>query len=187
MTILFLSGSSGENKALGKEWVFKNIHCGTGRNGVRGKKREGWMSGAADSGDMKFKDWEKQKQGIPVLLNVMKTSCKKLLSGVDVTYFYSSTLWYNLSLHLAGGNGPVIFQVCWQRLPRVNICHFPEWTMPFRFWVTSCYAPSEPVPWTPGAPRGSAPDSSSTILRILHHPSRCADSCWYSFLDLTEM
>lgn len=42
MTILFFSGSLGYNKALGKEWVFKNIHCGIGRNGERGKK-EGRM------------------------------------------------------------------------------------------------------------------------------------------------
>lgn len=30
----------------------------------------------ANADDMKFKNWEKQKQGGPELLNVMKTFCK---------------------------------------------------------------------------------------------------------------
>lgn len=58
-----------------------------------------------NSDDTKFKT-EGWKQGIPGLLNVVKTCCKKPLSCADVTYFYSSTLGCNLSLHLANGNGP---------------------------------------------------------------------------------
>lgn len=108
---------------------------------------------------------------------------RKPLSSVDVTYFYSSTLWYNLSLHLASGNGPVIFQVCWQRLPKVNICCFPEQTMPFNFRLLHAMLFQIQFHRRLVVLHGSASDSNSTIFRILHHSGRCEDSCWYSFLE----
>lgn len=55
---------------------------------------------------------KKHRQSISELLHERRLLIKKSLSCADVIYFYSSKLWYNLSLHLASGNGPAIFQVC---------------------------------------------------------------------------
>ena len=129
---------------------------------------------------------EEWKQGIPGLLNMVKTSCMKPLSCADATYFYSSTLIqsfspsgkreqtsYVSSLLTKTAQGKYLL------LSRANhsilvLGYFNDKRLQIRFH------------WHFVAQHGSAFDSSSTIFRILfplHHSSRCGDSCCYSFLE----